>query len=671
MTKKRKSLKNLFLTRIIAAVVIIIMVISVVSANRLSHQLEDLTSSIIGRESVSYSYEISNWWNLIESRVEQTAAVYKSLPSQEYSDVWNMLLALTKSDPDSQDIYIAYGNDMTFLDGSGWVPDETFVFTGRAWYQGALKQNGSIYVSDPYLDASTGKTCLACAIKLEDNVVLSSDIVFDKLSDKIKGFKYSYSDTAIYIINKDTTDILLSSNNAVVGKTLAACDDPIVKGLAGMYTNLNTSLSFSDDKAQIVKTGAGKMIFAATDIEGTSWVVVSAVPYKHISSLILSSTNVNMAISIALLLLLAGFLYFFIKKHLDPVTVVTGKIGEISSGDFTTKLVPEGNNEITTLSESLNDYIARMRDMLKNLTGISKDMHNSAEQCLDITGGLSSSNTSQGESIERLNDYLNGLNQSIEDVANGATELASVSSMLAQNSVQVKELCQETVQSSNDGRNEMKGMTESVTTLNKTIGELISIIRMTAETVDEIKGITGTISDISSQTNLLSLNASIEAARAGEAGKGFAVVAGEVGALANQSTSAAVQIGSLVETITQNIVEINKKADDCMRDMEKCLAGVERSNESFQSIYKDISRATDAIGEIADGINRINDVASNNAAATEEQAATVNQIIELSDGIVKDSSKISNETGNLSDVSEKLNGYSSSIMDDLKNFKLQ
>ncbi|MBP5250367.1 MAG: cache domain-containing protein, partial [Lachnospiraceae bacterium] len=221
MTKKRKSLKNLFLTRIIAAVVIIIMVITVVSANRLSHQLEDLTSSIIGRESVSYSYEISNWWNLIESRVEQTAAVYRNLPSQEYSDVWNMLLALTKSDPDSQDIYIAYGNDMTFLDGSGWVPDETFVFTDRAWYQGALKQNGAVYVSDPYIDASTGKTCLACAIKLEDNVVLSSDIVFDKLSDKIKGFKYSYSDTAIYLINKETTDILLSSNNAAVGKTFA------------------------------------------------------------------------------------------------------------------------------------------------------------------------------------------------------------------------------------------------------------------------------------------------------------------------------------------------------------------------------------------------------------------------------------------------------------------
>ena len=216
----------------------------------------------------------------------------------------------------------------------------------------------------------------------------------------------------------------------------------------------------------------------------------------------------------------------------------------------------------------------------------------------------------------------------------------------------------------------MRDMTQAVTVLNETIGELASIIRMTAETVDEIKGIADTIGDISSQTNLLSLNASIEAARAGEAGRGFAVVASEVGALANQSSGAAAHISTLVETITQNIASINEKADDCLKDMEKCLAGVSRSNESFDSIYSDITKATEAITDIADGIGRINDVASNNAAATEEQAATVTQILELSDMIVKDSGKLSEDTDSLSEVSEKLNGYSASITEDLKNFKL-
>ena len=74
---------------------------------------------------------------------------------------------------------------------------------------------------------------------------------------------------------------------------------------------------------------------------------------------------------------------------------------------------------------------------------------------------------------------------------------------------------------------------------------------------------------------------------------------------------------------------------------------------------------------ITDGIERINDVAAGNAAATEEQAATLTQILELSETIVRDSSKISAETESLIDVSGKLNGYSSDIENDLKNFRLK
>ena len=672
MNKKRKSLKQIFLTRISAAVVLIILIITFVSANRQAGQVRTLTESVLSRESITYSDEIYNWWSLIEDRVEQTAQVYKNLPVQSYENVRKMLLALTASDPDSQDIYIAYGTDGTFLDGSGWIPGSDFVFTDRAWYQGALKENGKIYTSDPYIDASTGKTCLACAIKLADSVVLSSDINFDKLDQRIKSFESSFPNVTFYLVNKDTQDILLSTDQSVVGTTLAKSDNANIKGLAGIFSSMDVTPNFREGKVVTVKNGEGdKIMYVATQVKGTSWVVVSATPYSFVFDSIVSSMNMNFIAAGVLLAIAGALLYYVIRKYLGPVTTVSGKINDLSSGDFTTEIIPEGNNEITTLSENMNAYITQMRDMLLKLTGITKDMHASAEECSGISGGLSTSSASQNDSIERLNQYLNGLNSSIENVANGATELANVSSKLAENSSQAKDLCLETMRSSEDGRTEMKGMTEAFGTLNTTIGELIKIIRATADTVDEIKGITVTIGDISSQTNLLSLNASIEAARAGEMGKGFAVVAGEVGALANQSTDAAVHINALVETITQNIEQINQKADDCLRDMETCSSSVEHSNTSFDSIFNDITRATEAIGEIADGVERINSVASDNADATEKQASTVNQILDLSGVIVTDSDKISGETGKLTDVSEKLNGYSKAIMQDLKNFTLE
>ena len=667
---KRKSLKQILLTLIITSVVVIIAIITVISIRLESIEMISLTESVLSRESISYANEIYNWWGSIQGRVQQTADVWKNTPEMTYDEALKMLLALTELDPDSQDIYIGYGKDMTFLDGSGWVPDASFVFTDRAWYIGAIEKNGEIYTSDPYIDASTGKTCLACSILLDDNVVLSSDITFDQMAEIMDHFSSSSPDVKFYIVNKANRDILLSNDKAVVGSTLSGSNDPIISGLNKVYTSLDTTNSFNVQKVVEADTDKGRMMYVASEIEGTSWIVVSAIPYSFVSDSITKVVTVIFVVALILVLLFAILLYVIIKKYIDPVSRVTSKISELGNGNFTGTIVPEGNNEITTLSEQLNNYINRMRGLLLNLTNITTDMNQSAEECFHISNGLRSSNTSQNDLIDRLNQVLNTMNQSIEDVAQAATQLADTASDLTENSIRVKALCNDTVKSSEEGKAEMVNMTTSVSTLNHTIGELIEIIHVTGETVNEITGITSTISQISSQTNLLSLNASIEAARAGEMGKGFAVVAGEVGALASQSSTATENISKLIESITRNIEEINKKADDCISDMEKCLSGVDRTSASFDAIYEDITKATDGIAGIADGINRISDVASNNAATTQEQAATISQILKLSDEIVEESNKIASETGNLSDVSEKLNEYSNAITGDLNQFTL-
>ena len=667
-TRKRKSLKKSLLIQMIVYAAIIIVIITQISIKLASDNIQSLTNNILARESATYSGEIQSWWSNIRERVKQTADIMRNIPELSYDDALSMLLKLTQLDPDSQDIYLAYGNTGKFLDGSGWIPDDTFVFSDRPWYTGAIKQNGEIYSSEPYLDASTGKTCLACSVMIKDGIVLSSDINFDKVAEKLSHFVSISPDAKFYIINKETKDVLLSNVSDCNGQNLKSASDPILTGLSSIFDSLDTSRKSGSQRVVTEKTSAGSQMFTATDIEGTSWAIVSAVPSTLLSNSILKVMIITFVSAIVLLLLLSFVIYHILNKAINPVTTITERITDITKGDFTVKIVPEGNNEITTLAESLNEYIEKMRSTLNRLSDISGSMHSCASDCFDISHTLSDANSNQGESIEKLNSTLNEMNSSIEEIANSATELAATSSQLSDSAKDVMGLCNETLNASAKGRNEMAGMTSNVSTLNKTISELTRLIRETAKTVEEITGITDTINAISSQTNLLSLNASIEAARAGEMGKGFAVVAAEVGTLATQSSKATETIRRLVDGITTNITDISSKAENCVTDMEKCLTAVSGANESFETIYGDVAKATDGISTIADGINRINDVASNNAATTEEQAANITQILDLSNVIVSENSKLNAETQSITGISENLNRYSDSINSDLSQY---
>ena len=668
--RKRRSLKRVLLTQIIFFVTIIIIVITVLNATMQTVKIKRLTEQILARESISYSNDIYNWWNSIEDRLERTAQTYRSIPPISDEETLAMLLKLTEEDPDSQDIYIGNGNTGVFLDGSGWIPTEDFDFSGREWYLGALENNGKIYTTDFYIDAASGKICIACSIKIGDKLVLSSDVVFDKLVERVSAFESSSGDAKFYIIDKLTNEILVADSKEVTGKKLSEVDDDILVGLNPVFDSLDTSSSIDAQKIVTTSSPAGKMMYAATDIPETAWVIVSAVPYSHISASVRNTIISTAGIALMLLSVLAIVLLIIITRYLNPVSKVTKGITDISKGNFKVKIRPEGNNEITTLGESLNDYIDSTRGMYISMASISKDMNANAGECYNISNSLLSSNRKQGDSIKKLNSTLASMNVKIDEIDNAANELAETSKHLSQNAEEVKHLCVETMDASKNGKDEMLSMTENVKTLDVTMTELVEIIREAARSVEEITGITDTINDISEQTNLLSLNAAIEAARAGEQGRGFGIVASEVGNLAKQSSEATEHIRELIREVTQNIADINSKSDMCMKDMKECLSGVESANSSFDIIYAELEKATDGIIEITGGISKINSVEYENASSTKEQALKVNEILELSDMIVTESNKIMSETNNITNISMDLNKYSDSIKADLSKYQL-
>lgn len=176
--------------------------------------------------------------------------------------------------------------------------------------------------------------------------------------------------------------------------------------------------------------------------------------------------------------------------------------------------------------------------------------------------------------------------------------------------------------------------------LSKGTDESKAVIARLSDQSRQIVEVAQVITDISSQTNILAVNASIEAARAGEAGRGFSVVAREIKALSEQTSSAAGNISGIVEQVLQHIAStvavMEKSANltlDGMHSMEQMRTSTEQLNESTRAITTQVTGMNDIIetvaasGEDVSGkLVRVSGNITNNNEAIQHVTTAISQI---------------------------------------------
>jgi len=173
---------------------------------------------------------------------------------------------------------------------------------------------------------------------------------------------------------------------------------------------------------------------------------------------------------------------------------------------------------------------------------------------------------------------------------------------------------------------------------------------------DQIGDIVATIEDIADQTNLLALNAAIEAARAGEQGRGFAVVADEVRALAERTTKATREIGTMIKSIQLETREAVQAMEEGVQEVERGTTGAARSGKALEDILEQIDEVTGQINQIA--------------IAAEEQTATTSQIsdnIQQISATVQTSARSSQE---ISGASSQLSRLSVEMQQMVQRFRI-
>ncbi|WMS88712.1 methyl-accepting chemotaxis protein [Pleionea litopenaei] len=307
-------------------------------------------------------------------------------------------------------------------------------------------------------------------------------------------------------------------------------------------------------------------------------------------------------IIIALIAVAAGvFISLLVIRSIrKPLSQVVEVIGNIADGDLTQKIDVERSDEFGELSNSVNDLVNKLRDILGGIASGSQQLAASAEQTEAIAKQGHDSINRQREQTELVATAMAEMTATVNEVANSANSTL-----------------QEVQGANSETQTGQSIVKRNIATINSLASEIESashVINKLNEYSDNIGSVLDVIRGIADQTNLLALNAAIEAARAGEQGRGFAVVADEVRTLASKTQESTSEIQGMIERLQNG-------TKDAVSVMEK-------SQEEARISVDQTAKAGEALESITRAVGVINDMSTHIASSAEEQSAVTNEMHE-------------------------------------------
>ncbi len=349
--------------------------------------------------------------------------------------------------------------------------------------------------------------------------------------------------------------------------------------------------------------------------------------------------------SIALVILIVVLiLAIYVERRVEHVMdSLTNTLQEVGKGNLTVDMddaLLARNDDLGTIAASTEELIKELRHAIGKSVQLAGNVSNSGETLSSTSGQATEASSQVSMAVEDISKGAVSQAESIQtavsdtsDIGNSIDDINSSVEELSRHADEMRDSCNRALKALNELIDQNEHVVKSVQLIDEQIRE-------TNIAVKDIAEASSMITAISSQTNLLSLNASIEAARAGESGRGFAVVATEIGQLADQSGDAAVKINDIVTNLvakseksvqelavlTEDFKKQSEKLDATKNDMYQMEGGVQSVFSSTENITSRVTTLNHAKESLSGIIEDLSAISEENAASSEETTASVQEL---------------------------------------------